>query len=197
MRENLILALASRLGQVIDGDLARSLVMELFPIKTYLPEWFESRDYKGYSFQCEAFADALGGLHELHKLHYEETEAYLTGIAMDPNYKGMNEAERDGRMIQFTVRSIATGEMVGNMRIYISRSMHNQELFATEDTFFIVPEHRGGFMAVRFWQYVEEVLRHVVGIRGVAFDSKLSNRADSMAKYLKYKPVSIRHVKTF
>ena len=197
MREQLCMALALRKGQTITPEMAVALVRELFPDRSYAPELFGQTVYADYVFQCERFTEVLPELHGLNELHYAETEDYLAGIPMDPDYKGMQESEHAGRLIQFTARVKATGQLVGNMRVYIYRSMHNQKLFCEEDTFFVLKAHRGGFMAVRLWQFVENAVRYAVGVRGVEFDSKLSNKADKMALYLKYKPVSTRFIKTF
>lgn len=189
--------MAKHMGETITLDTAMSMVRELFPDVSHAPERFGAVVFEGYRFQAEKFAEVLPELHLLHEQHYAETEDYLVGIPMDADYEAMQDDERAGRMIQFTARYVETGELVGNMRVYISQSRHNRKFFVTEDTFFVVPSHRGGFMAVRFWQFVENSVRGIEGVRGVAFDSKLSNRADVMARYLKYKPVSTRHIKLF
>lgn len=197
MRKLLSIAMAKHIGQTITVDTASAILREVFADYSYTPDKFEVREYRGFTFQCETMADVLPELHRLHELHYEETEGYLTGIPMDPDYEGMKDRERAGGLIQFTARESATGALVGNMRVYINASMHNRELFCTEDTFFLLKEHRGGFLAVRLWQYVEDAVREIVGVRGVAFDSKTANNADKMALYLKYTPVATRFVKLF
>ncbi|MES2415082.1 MAG: hypothetical protein V4614_14845 [Pseudomonadota bacterium] len=185
------------MGEVITMETAKAMVRELFPDVSYPPDRFGAVIFEGYRFQAEKFASVLPELHPLHEQHYAETEDYLTGIPLDADYDAMQDDERAGRLIQFTARHVETGELVGNMRVYVSESRHNRKLFCTEDTFFVVPAHRGGFLAVRFWQFVEDSVRSIEGMRGVAFDSKLSNKADVMARYMKYTPVSTRHVKLF
>ena len=195
MREQFIAALSRHAGQVLTSAVARSLLDELFPAAAYAPATFGWHDYKGYRFQAESLAGVLPELHALHVSHYQETERHRAGLAMDPDYAGFLERERAGRLIQFTARTEA-GELVANMRVVIGRSSHTQTLFCEEDTFYVVPAHRGGFMAVRLWQFVENAVRSI-GVREVRFSSKLANRADQMARYLKYTPVATQFVKIF
>ena len=195
MREQLCNLLALYAGQTITQALAVEMVGKLFPDRSYDPAQFGWQDYKGYTFQAERFADALPELTPLHDAHYLETEKHRAGLALDPDFEGIKERERNGGLIQFTART-ETGELVGNMRVVIGISAHTQTLFCEEDTFYVVPEHRGGFMAVRLWQFVEAAVRSV-GVREVRFNSRLSTGADSMAKYLKYQPVALHFVKIF
>ncbi len=197
MRQQLIHALAARLGATINKETALDLVTALFPDLSWKPERFGVREYQGYSIQCELLADVLPELHALHDAHYSETEKYRSGIPMDPDYEGMRDAERAGRLIQFTARVKETRELVGNMRVNIYPSSHTQTLVCKEDTLYLLPAHRGGFLAVRLWQFVEAAVVNVVGVREVRFTSKTANKADKLAQYMKYEPVGIEFVKTF
>lgn len=193
MREHLCLMLAKYAGQELTRAIAVELVNEMFPDLTYSPERFGTGAYKGYTFQAERMADVQPELHPLHQAHYDETEAYRAGIAMMPNYEGMKERERAGRLIQFTARA-PDGALAGHMRVYISPSEHTDTLIATEDTFYFAPAHRGGFTAARLWQFVECSVA-AIGVREIYFDSKLVNKADAMARYLKYTPIATKFAK--
>lgn len=195
MREQLCNLLALHAGQTITRELAVDMVRELFPDCTYDSMQFGQVAYKGYTFQAERFSDVLPELHPLHERHYLETEKHRAGLPLNPDYASVKERERNGGLIQFTARTEA-GELVGNMRVVIGTSTHTQTLYCEEDTFYVVPEHRGGFMAVRLWQFVEAAVRSV-GVREVRFNSKLANKADKMALYLKYQPVALQFVKIF
>lgn len=189
--------MAQRMGQTITKDTALEILRDLFPDRSWAPERFGVSEYEGYLIQCEVLATVIPELHALHDAHYAETEKYRAGIPMDPDYEGMKEAEHAGRLIQFTARLKETGQLVGNMRVRLYTSSHTQTLVCKEDTLYLLPEHRGGFLAVRLWQFVEAAVVNVVGAREVRFTSKTANKADKMALYMKYEPVGTEFVKTF
>lgn len=155
---------------------------------------FAAQDYKGYTIQLERFSQILPELQPLHERHYLETETYRAGIPLNPDFATICQRECAGQLLQATARIKATGELVGNMRVYLGTSLHTQTLFCTEDTFYLVPEHRGGFLAVRLWQYVERAVI-ALGVREIFFDSKRVNHADAMARYLKYQAIGIKFAK--
>jgi len=196
MREMLVTAMAKRAGQVLTPAIAGDIIRDLFPDKAFAPEQFGRLEYAGYSIQVEPFKMVLPELELLHAAQWSETEKARLGVSMNPNYAHMAEQERAGQLIQFTARDAATWELVGNMRVYLYRDLHAQQLCASEDTFFVLPEHRGGFLAVRLWQFAEKSVVSV-GVREVRFSSKLVNKADRMAKYLKYTPVGTEFIKVF
>jgi hypothetical protein len=195
MRKRLIESLSRHAGATLTAEVARSVLDELFPLAAHAPAAFGWQDYKGYRFQAERFGEVLPELHPLHEQHYQETDKHRAGLALNPDYDSLIERERNGGLIQFTARTEA-GELVANMRVIIGRSSHTQTLFCEEDTFYVVPAHRGGFMAVRLWQFVENAVRSI-GVREIRFNSRLANRADQMARYLKYTPVAMQFVKIF
>lgn len=193
MRKQFCEHLAAYAGQTLTQEVARALVRDLFPDLSHAPEKFVKKAYKNYVFACEHLADIREEIHPLHQAHYAETELYRAGIPLNGDYDALAERERAGGLLQFTSRTEA-GELVGHMRVYLSQSMHTQTLVMTEDAFYVKPEHRGGFMAVRLWQYADACGAQI-GVRETYFDSKLINRADQMAKYLKYTPIATRFCK--
>ena len=182
-RAHVALTLASHIGQVLTPELAKAIARELFP--TIPSRSFEPVQYAGYVFALEPFNLVLPELHNLHREHFEETEGYRAA-PINPDYEAMAESERSGQMLQFTARK--DGALVGHMRIYLARCRHTQTLTASEDGIYVVPAHRGGFLVVHFWQYVERCLA-ACGAREFFFLGKASNRSDRLATYLKYKPV--------
>lgn len=195
MRQQICIALANRVGQQVTFEMAVSLIKELFPDASHDPAQFGRLQYRGYTIHAERFRDVLPELNALHAAQWAETERHRVGVAMNPDTDYMADREAAGGLIQFTARD-TTGKLVGNMRVYISRDKHAQQLVCTEDTFFILPEHRGGFLAVRLWQFVEKSVVSI-GVREVRFSSKLVNKADRLAVYLKYTPVATEFVKVF
>ena len=193
------LALGEHLGRVLTPELACQIEASVIGIqvdKSIQPIQFGKFEYGNYSIQAEKFIDVLPELERLHAAQWAETEKARLGVAMNPNYAYMAEQERAGQLLQFTARDSDTWELVGNMRVYLYRDLHARQLTAKEDTFFVMPEHRGGFLAVRLWQFAEKSAVSI-GVREVRFSSKLVNKADRMAKYLKYRPIGTEFIKVF
>ena len=195
MRTQVAITLAANVGKMLTPELAREIAREICaaPDRSINPDQFPPVEYKGYTLAMERFSDILPELHRLHERHYAEVTT--SGIPMNPDYAAAKADEYEGRLMQFTARVKETDELVANMRVYLCMSRHTQTLFAQEDTFYVVPEHRGGFMAVRLWQFTEKCVIQA-GAREITFDSKTMNNADAMARYLKYTPVSIKFSKT-
>lgn len=193
-RAHVATTLAAHIGVVLTPEVAMALARALCstPSRAFDLADFPSLEYKGYVIALERFTDVLPDLHKLHEMHYAETETYRAGIPFNPDYDALVTSEHEGQLMQFTARF--NGELVGNMRVYLGMSRHTKTLFASEDTFFVVPAHRGGFMAVRLWQFAERAVIQA-GAREIHFDSKTVNKADAMAKYLKYQPVAIKFAK--
>ncbi len=160
------------------------------------PSLFEPLICWDYRIQVERLRDVLDEMHKLHEVHWRETEKHRHGLELSPDYRGMLAMERSGRLVQFTVRTCA-GELVGQCRMYLGASMHTGTLFAEEDTLFIMPAHRGGFLAIHLLRYVEQVLVRQVGVREIRADSKLINNADVLMRRLKYQEVATKFVKVF
>lgn len=183
-------------GQVVTPDLARAIEaaacfeqdrsIDISP--------FEPEQRGEYRIGVERFADVLDELHPLHEKHWLETEKHRHGLRLDPDYDAMRRAELSGRMLQFTVRH--GDELVGNLRMYVAQSLHTKTLVADEDTLYLLPEHRGGFLAMHLLRYAERVLR-AVGVRTIRANSKTLNRADVLMRRMRYQDVAIQFVKVF
>ena len=117
-------------------------------------------EYGDNLLQVERIEDVLEELKPVHAAHWQETERYRHGIALNPDYNYMINAERTGRFMLFTVRN--DDGLVGNCMMYLSRSTHTQRWVAEEDTIFILPEYRKGRLGVSLIRYVEDVLRNMV-----------------------------------
>lgn len=186
-KTHVAIVLARAIGKTLTPELAAEIARELFdsPDLARPPSTFEPQQYGSYTFALESFREILPELHDLHVQHYAETEAYR-GVPLNPDYAAMAQSEHDGQLMQFTAR--CDGRLVGNMRINLTQSTHSQTQQAAEDGIFLLPAHRGGFVAVRLWQYVEKCIAQV-GVKELFFLSKDSNRSDRLATYLKYRPV--------
>lgn len=193
------LALAHHIGQQLTPELASRIEFiacngEDLAIN---PGDFEPVVVNDYVIKVERLSEILPELHALHAVHWGETEKHRHGLPLAPDYQGMQYAERTGRLIQFTVRSVIESRLVGGLRMYLGTSMHTGTLFAEEDTLFLMPAHRGGFLAIHLLRYAERVLVDQIGVREIRADSKVINNADVLMRRLKYQEVATKFVKVF
>ena len=188
--------LGAHLGQVLTPEIAALIEGAAFfaPDESLDPCQFGLITHQGYIIQVERFSDIQDELHVLHELHWLETEGHRHGLRMNPDYAKFIQRERMGTLIQFTLRK--DGELVGNMRLYINTSIHTQTRYASEDTIYIKPEHRGGMRAIALMRFAESCLLSL-GIREIRGNSKMVNNADVLMRRLGYTPVAIEFVKFF
>lgn len=191
--------LAQHLGQVLTPEIAVAIeVAASLPAppvdNSHNPAKFEAQHYRGYVFAVESLRAIRDEIHPLHEAHFEETEKHRLGFGLQMNYDFLDRCELDGRLLQFTARK--DGALVGNIRMFLSVSLHTGTWVAAEDTFFMRPEHRRGFLAIRFWQYMEQCVQ-AIGVREIRTDSKLLNKVDRLNVYCGYTPVATKFVKIF
>jgi GNAT superfamily N-acetyltransferase len=189
-------ALTERLGQELSPRVCAEIEMaarlgEGSPIEIGR---FEPVEHRGYVIAIERFTDVLDELHDLHVKHYSETEKHRQGLPLNPDYQAMADAEASGKMVQFTVRK--DGALVGNLRVYVGVSLHTGTPFAVfptrtkdvgseEDTLYLLPEHRGGFLAIALLRYAHGVLIDL-GMRQIRANSKMLNKAGVLMKRIGY-----------
>lgn len=181
------------MGQVLTPELCAAIEVDASrPVDRSIPLGQFTPLVKGdYVIQIERFAAVQDELHPLHLLHWRETEKHRAGLAMLPDYQAMRDDDRAGRMLQFTVRHADTRQLVGNLRMYVYPSRHSQTLSASEDTLFLLPEHRGGHLVLHLLRYMESCMRKL-GVREINGNSKTLNRADVLLRRLGYTEVAIQ-----
>lgn len=158
------------------------------------PGQFPPKQAGTLTLAVESFRDVLPELEPLHAAHFQETERHLAGFKLEPNYGYMAERERVGALLQFTARD-ADGELVGNLRMYINRSLHTGELVATEDTFYLTPAVRRGRNAVNFLRYTEAMLCDVVGVAEIRANTKVVNGTHKLLAFMGYQHVANEFIK--
>lgn len=130
--------------------------------------------------------------------HWEETEGYRHGLTFNPDayrYFQFNELPGVGELpfySMFTARD--GGKLAGYAGMYVTRSMHTQDVMATEDTWFLLPEYRKGRNALAFYKYIEEICR-ANGVIEIGMTAKLENGAGRILEYLGYTHVSRQYSK--
>jgi GNAT superfamily N-acetyltransferase len=195
MKARIRAALIKRMGQVLDPACCAEIELELLATEDLSidPAQFGAVQCGRLTFKAERFADILPELHELHKVHWTETEKHRHGLAMNPDYDGMAAQELAGQMVQFTARHET--RLVGNLRMYVRTSMHTQTLYALEDTLYLTPDYRGGRNALRFMEYVERALKRI-GVREIRADTKNTAPAGALLmKHMGYQAVATQYVK--
>lgn len=147
-------------------------------------------------FAIEPIGDAWDEWLELAAMHWNETEHYRRNLTMAPDKSRYVHGERIGWFLFFTARD--EGRLVGNCGVWISPSMHTKDLIATEDSWFIHPDYRKGWNAIRFYKFGEAEVRK----RGaVSFDvnSKIIDGEPSTGRimeYLGYKRIAVQYSKS-
>lgn len=187
-------ALGAHLGQVLTPELACAIEVEALQTSdnSHDPAKFGWQEYHGYVFAVERLRDIVDEIHPLHEAHFLETERHRLGFGLNMNYPYYLASERAGDMVQLTLRK--DGALVGNIRMFIGTSLHTGTQYATEDTFFVLPDHRKGFLAIRFWQFMEDCMR-AIGVMEIRTDSKLLNHVDRLNTYCGYTAVATKFVK--
>lgn len=140
-------------------------------------------------FAIESVADVWPELVELGRAHWHETEGYRHGQPFAPRMDRYLEYERIGWYALFTARD--GGRLVGNLGMYFAPSMHTQQLIATEDTLFLLPEYRKGGNAADFIRFMlaDCWRRGVVEVAATAKNDKVGK----LLMWLDFKPTSVQY----
>ena len=138
-------------------------------------------------FACEPVAQVWEEAMTLARLHWADTKNYRRHEPFNPSFERYRTANEQGYFFGFTARD--EGKLIGYFGIYVTPSMHSQKLMATEDTFFIHPDYRDGFNAIRFIKHVEKALTQA-GVTEILFSCEIDNTvANKLLTFLKYEPV--------
>lgn len=149
-------------------------------------------------FGIEKLAPIWADIFQIAALHWSETEGYRHGQKFEPDayrYLQFNEIPGAGDLAFYTMFTARDGsKLVGYAGMYVTRSMHTQQVIATEDTWFLLPEYRKGRNALAFYKYVEEVCARN-GVVEIGMTAKLQNGAGRIMEYLGYTHVSKQYSK--
>jgi len=100
-----------------------------------------------YTFALENFEKTYRELEPLYRQHYGEMQERLAGEGIpigdfNPQLGLYRDFSRAGWLLNYVVR--LDGRAVGYSNIYMTPDMHNGEKIATEDTIYLLPDHRNG-----------------------------------------------------
>lgn len=196
--QNLRAALASVIGKQLTPEIATFIELYVFGSSNtpHNPGRFGVKAYKNIEFRCERFADIAEELRNLHEEHYAETEIYRSSIPLSPNYDEIIALERSGSALQFTARESGSNELVGNILISLFVDTWTNVLCAADLDIFVSPRCRKGFMAAKFFGFVEESLASL-GVKEIRIGTKTINRSGKLFEYLGYEHVANMYSKVF
>lgn len=188
--------IASFLGQELTPEIALQIEQAAGVIDdaSIDPATFDPMEHRGLTYRAERFRDIVPELHVLHVRHWMETEKFRHGLQLVPDYLAIARDEMVGKLLQFTVRRGPA--LVGNLRMYLSKSRHTGVLMAREDTLYVDPTERGGMVGLTLMRYTEKCLLQI-GVRQIEADSKLVNKADVLMKRMGYEAVATKFSKLF
>jgi hypothetical protein len=138
------------------------------------PALFAPQTYKGLIFQAESLRATLPELRPLHERHFAETEGFRETEGLNVDYSSYARQETSGSFLLFTCRDESTRELLGDAMVFIQRNRHTQKLSSYEDAFFLAPEARRGWAALKFISYVESCLV-TLGVSQIAWGCKMVN----------------------
>ena len=100
-----------------------------------------------YHYSVERYADTLPEMLPIYQAHYAELiermgEDGKNMSPFNPRFDAYIGANERGDLLHFIVRH--DGKAVGYANVYVTLDMHNQDLIATEDAIFVLPDHRKG-----------------------------------------------------
>lgn len=144
-------------------------------------------------FAIEPLKDVWDDFVHLGKQHWEETEGYHRGQHCNPSFSRYNQYAAHGGFLMFTARD--AGRMVGYLGVYIMYSMHSQEIIATEDAWYLLPEYRRGRNAVNFLRFAEVECAARGAIELTATIKRSKTNVGRLLEHLGYENVGLTYSK--
>ena len=159
--------------------------------RDHLRTW---RTIVSLTFQPESVESCWDELYPLAEAHWQGTTSYRRHEPFAPSRKRYVDYNQAGFFHLLTARD--GRRMAGYFGVYVTDSMHSQLRMATEDTFFLHPDYRGGRNALRFLAYIEQYCA-AQGVRELLFSCEIDNESgiQSLLKRLDYQPVIVQYSK--
>lgn len=193
----LVHTLDQYVGQTLTADLAArlgaSILRQVYPGPVDV-SGIEPLRVGGYVLAPVRLRGVMEDLTVLHRRHWDETEVHRHELQMNPDYDRLLTLEAQGRYLVVAAIHMDTGQLVGNCGLYLAKSVHTQKPIATEDTLYVLPEHRKGRLGVALIRYAERALRHL-GVEELSVSVKLVNDVGPMLERMGYKPVATQLTK--
>ena len=166
-------------GNVLTPELIEGIMLtfenqqtpQVCPLWEQVPESLRCIDYQGYQFQVVPLATVYEAIRKQNQAQWDEVEIVRGELNYD--YDRALRSEQEGVRLQAIVTD-NKGMVVGNSACYVLKSMHTQKLMATEDTFYLSPEHRKGRLALHFLKYCVNVIRSL-HVKQISVTTKVNN----------------------
>lgn len=139
-------------------------------------------------FALERLQDIQPEVSRLWHLHYGETEEYR-GLPMRPALDQFYRMENAGMWRQFTARDDVDGSLAGHLAFMVHIGRHTSEKSATEDYFYLRPDYRNGYNAVRLLRFAIEQLK-AEGCKQIGMSSKMTNDIEPLLKRVGFRLVA-------
>ena len=151
-----------------------------------------------YTMSIENFKDTYLELEPLYRQHYAEMSERLRGqgIELSPYAPRLHEygaACDRGDLITFVLRQ--DGVVCGYSNIYLTNDMHNQDRIATEDTIFVLKEHRNGIGKKLVVFVLEELKRR--GVKRLLVNAMTDLRVAKLWGRMGFKEAATQMIYTF
>lgn len=147
------------------------------------------------TFHAESVERCWDELYPLAQAHWASTESYRRHEPFNPSRERYVGYHRMGYFHLLTARDGT--RLVGYFGLYLTDSMHSQLKMATEDTFYLHPDYRGGRNALRMMAFMEDYCRSH-GVHELLFSCEADNTSGihRMLLHLDYTPVIMQYNKT-
>jgi hypothetical protein len=138
-------------------------------------------------FAKEKFQDVADEARVLWLLHWRETEAYREKEGVSPDIEEGLRLEKGGQIAVYTARH--NGSLVGHLAFLLYQSRHTGKTNAVEEYFYLLPQFRMGFTAIRLLRFATNDLKES-GCSGIVMTSKLTHDISPLLKRAGFTPVS-------
>ena len=151
-----------------------------------------------YTIALENFKATYLELEPLYRQHYSEMAERLKGqgVEISPYLPRLNEygaACDRGDLLTFVLR--LDGIACGYSNVYLTNDMHNHDKIATEDTIFVLKEHRNG-VGKKLVSFVLDDLRGR-GVKRVLVSAMTDLRVAKLWGRMGFKEVATQMIYTF
>jgi len=145
------------------------------------------------TFHNESFRESLPEFEYLLPQHYEELALNKDKVPLKPRWDVYFNREDAGELIFIAAR--CQGLIIGYFIGFISPGLHYKTCLTCQmDIFYIQEEFRNGRIGIKLFQFVEKQLKKR-GVMRWFVGSKNHKSAESLFKYLKFKPVEVYYSK--